>query len=84
MADVDQHGADPVPHVANDAPAKVEMLQQEISADPPPPASAAPTDNGEPVEHPADAQYPLDGKIPRAAKRDKTAAGFHALFQTAA
>ncbi len=30
----------------------------------------------------ADAQYPMDGDVPQQGKRDLTAAGFHAIFET--
>ncbi|HEX3658101.1 MAG TPA: FdhF/YdeP family oxidoreductase [Pirellulales bacterium] len=77
MTRIDQSPASPGDLDENSAPNQRD--------DPPKPLAAEqPTATPAIAEHPAEAQYPLDGQIPHAGKRDKTAAGFHALFQTAA
>ncbi|HEX4148013.1 MAG TPA: FdhF/YdeP family oxidoreductase, partial [Pirellulales bacterium] len=78
MANVDQHLPSHGSHVdGRNVPLPSDDQQ------PKPPELEQPAETPEVSQRTAEAQYPLDGQIPHAGKRESTAAGFHALFETA-
>src|SRR5437867_8872122 len=75
MAEVDQHAVTQ-PHDENSA------ANQHDDKKPKPVSQEAPMTTPAASRRTDDAQYPMGQQIPRAGQRDRTAAGYHAIYET--